>query len=51
VALPGIAQEADTAQFPQSTRPLEGSVRHAGWLCGSAAEGSALAISRAPSPP
>ena len=35
----GTAHEADTAQLPQSYRPVVASVRHAGWVCGRVAEG------------
>ena len=46
----GAAHEADTAQLPQSTRPLE-FVRQAGWLCARLADGVMVATLRAPSPP
>ena len=47
----GTAQEAETAQLPQSTSPVAASVRQAGWFCGSEAEGVTVATLRAPSPP
>ena len=41
-AVVGTVHDADTAQFPQSIRPVGcGSVRHAGWVCGSDATASA----------
>ena len=44
--------EADTAQLPQSIRPVGAvSFRHAGWVCGSVAVGSMFETTlRAPSP-
>ena len=47
----GTAHDAETAQLPQSTRPVAASVRQAGCACGSAAEGSTVATLRAPVPP
>ena len=43
--------DADTAQLPQSTRPVAASVRHAGWVCGSVARRLTVATLRAPIPP
>ena len=39
VAVAGTAHDAETAQLPQSTNPVEVSSRQAGWFCGSDAEG------------
>ncbi len=50
-ALAGTFQVADTAQLPQSTRPVDGSLRQAGCACGKAADGSSVATLRAPAPP
>ena len=47
----GTAHEAETAQLPQSTRPVAASVRQVGWFCGSAADGVTVATLRAPMPP
>ena len=51
-AVDGTAHEADTAQFPQSMSPVRRvSLRHAGWVCGSVADGQhAAATLRAPLP-
>src|SRR5256885_10380902 len=50
-AVVGTVPDADTAQLPQSTRPVEASVRQFGWLCGSDTDGcSPVAILRAPLP-
>ena len=38
-ASPGTIQDAETAQLPQSTRPVAAVVRHAGCVCGSSADG------------
>jgi hypothetical protein len=46
----GTVHEADTAQLPQSTKPVEGSFRQAGCDCGSVTEGWMVAMSRAPLP-
>ena len=35
----GTAHDADTAQLPQSIKPLRGCVRQFGWFCGSVAVG------------
>ena len=32
-------QEAETAQFPQSIKPVTWSVKQAGWVCGRVADG------------
>ena len=51
-AVLGTVHDADTPQLPQSISPVEESVRHAGWVCGSVAVGLMFdAIFRAPSPP
>ena len=47
----GTAQLADTAQFPQSIRPVDAVVWQSGWFCGSAADGWTVATLRAPWPP
>ena len=44
----GIAQVAETPQFPQSMRPLAGWVRQFGWFWGNATEGWTVATLRAP---
>ncbi len=51
-ALLGTVHEADTAQLPQSMRPVgELSFVHAGWDCGSVAVGCMLETTlRAPFP-
>jgi len=50
-AVLGTAQDADTAQWPQSIRPVLAWVRHAGWLCGRVALGRSPAMTwRAPLP-
>ena len=51
-AVVGTVHDADTAQFPQSIRPVGcESVRHAGWVCGNDADGlSPAATFRAPLP-
>ena len=36
VAVGGTAHEPDTAQLPQSIRPVEACVRQFGWFCGRA---------------
>ena len=51
VAVAGTLHDADTAQLPQSTRPVLTSDRHCGWLCGSVTEGCTVVTSRAPRPP
>ena len=40
----GTAHDADSAQFPQSTRPVAASLTHAGCVCGSVALGLTVAI-------
>ncbi len=35
----GTAHDADTAQFPQSYNPVVRSFMHAGWDCGTVADG------------
>ena len=50
-AVAGTAHDADTAQLPQSTRPVPRSERHAGCGCGSGALGVTVATLRAPFPP
>src|SRR6516165_6550057 len=51
-AVAGTAHDADTAQLPQSIRPVGAvSFLHAGWVCGSVAVGRIpLATIRAPLP-
>ncbi len=49
-AVAGTAHEAETAQLPQSTRPVGGSVRQGGCCWGSGADGCTTAIWRAPLP-
>jgi hypothetical protein len=49
--LVGTAQDADTAQLPQSISPVPAWSMHAGWLWGSATDGVIVVISRAPAPP
>jgi hypothetical protein len=46
----GTLHDADAAQLPQSIRPVAGSVRQAGWDCGSVAVGLIVAIRLAPAP-
>ena len=48
---PARPTSADTAQLPQSIRPVGRVVRQAGWFCGSAGDGLTVATLRAPSPP
>ena len=48
---PAPSSDADTAQLPQSTRPVVASVRQVGWFCGSGADGVTVATLRAPFPP
>jgi hypothetical protein len=50
VAVAGTAHDADSAQLPQSMSPVAAAVRHAGCVCGSAAEGVTVATLRAPIP-
>ena len=51
-AVLGTVHDAEIPQLPQSIRPVDASVWHAGWLCGNAVESGMLAaILRAPSPP
>ena len=47
----GTAQRAETAQLPQSTSPVAGSVCGGGCCCGSAAQGRTSPTFRAPFPP
>jgi len=48
----GTVHDADVAQLPQSTSPVDEFVRQEGWVCGSVAEGFRPdAMIRAPSPP
>jgi hypothetical protein len=47
----GVAQEADSAQLPQSTSPVVDWVRQLGWFCGRDALGVIVVIFRAPLPP
>jgi hypothetical protein len=51
-AVDGTVHDADTAQFPQSIRPVGlGSLRHVGWDCGRVADGlNPDATFRAPLP-
>ena len=51
VAFAGTVQEPETAQLPQSMRPLAACVRQFGWFCGSDAVGLTVVILRAPRPP
>jgi hypothetical protein len=50
-ALAGTAQLAETAQLPQSTRPVDVWTIGLGWLWGSGTEGAMSATLRAPRPP
>ena len=50
VAFEGTAQEAETAQLPQSMSPVAELVRQGGWVCGNAAEALMVATFRAPFP-
>ena len=50
-AFAGTAHEAESAQLPQSTRPVLGTVKQSGCICGSVADGSTVSIFRAPRPP
>ena len=50
-AVAGTGQLPDTAQLPQSIRPVVASLRQFGWFCGNAADGFTLATLRAPRPP
>ena len=46
-----MVHEAETAQFPQSTRPVLLTVmQFGGWFCGSATDGLMVATFRAPKP-
>ena len=47
----GTVQDAETPQRPQSNRNVAVFVTHAGWFCGSVADGERVAILRAPLPP
>ena len=47
----GTIQRADTAQLPQSTRPVADVVTQLGWFCGSRTVGRTVATRRAPEPP
>ena len=47
----GTVHDADTAQLPQSMRPVVALVRQFGWFCGSDADGVTVATFRAPRPP
>ena len=48
VAFAGTAQEADTAQVPQSIKAVATSVAQDGCVCGKLTEGWIVVISRAP---
>ena len=50
MAVEGTTQEADSAQLPQSFRPVVASATQAGWLCGKGTEGEIAAMNRAPLP-
>ena len=50
MAVLGTAQEADTAQLPQSISPVELSVKQGAWTWGNNAEGKTEATRRAPCP-
>ncbi len=45
----GTVQEVETAQLPQSMRPVAESLRQAGWFCGPVP--LTIATFRAPIPP
>ncbi len=47
----GTGQDAETAQLPQSMRPVLASVRQFGCICGSVTDGLTVVIFRAPIPP
>jgi hypothetical protein len=48
VALAGTAHDVDSAQLPQSIKPVEVSVKQAGWVW--AVTGEIVATFRAPNP-
>ena len=50
-AAAGTAHEADTAQLPASTSPVEGSVSGLGWTCRRVCEDGIVVTSLAPAPP
>ena len=47
----GTVHSAETAQLPQSIRPVAAVVRQFGWFCGSRPDGRTVATLRAPIPP
>ena len=46
----GTVHRADSAQFPQSTSPVDGTVRQGGWDWGNGADGAIVPTMRAPWP-
>jgi len=49
-AVDGTAQDADTAQLPQSSVSVVGAQPQFGWVCGNGTDGEMVCCNRAPSP-